>query len=110
MNHWASTTLVPYGSSSGMLASLSINHDTHIPQYHYWWELNLAVEPKITIATVLANFNLGVRYGIAIRMYIHEYEILVYFNLAVTQADHQTAKFNSPPNFLAIQYIGMRGS
>ena len=26
------------------------------------------------------------------------------FNLAVVQADHQTAKFNSPPNFLAIQY------
>ena len=31
-------------------------------------------------------------------------EILADFNLAVAQADCQTDKFNSPPNFLAIQY------
>ena len=36
-------------------------------------------------------------------MYICEKEILVDFNLAVAQAVHQTAKFNSPPNFPAIR-------
>ena len=36
----------------------------------YWQELNLAVEPKITIARILANFiNLAVRYGIAMHTY-----------------------------------------
>ena len=31
--------------------------------------------------------------------------ILADFNLAVTKADHQTTKFNSPPNFSAIRYV-----
>ena len=31
----------------------------------YWQELNLAVEPKIAIARILADLNLAVRYGIA---------------------------------------------
>ena len=35
----------------------------------YWRELNLAVEPKIAIGRILADFNLVVQYGIAIRMY-----------------------------------------
>ena len=35
----------------------------------YWQELNLAVEPKIAIERILADFNLAVRYGIAIRIY-----------------------------------------
>ena len=35
----------------------------------YWRELNLAVKPNIAIATVLADFNLAVRYGITIRIY-----------------------------------------
>ena len=35
----------------------------------YWQELNLAVEPKIAIARILADLNLAVRYGIAIRVY-----------------------------------------
>ena len=35
----------------------------------YWRELNLAVEPKIAIARILADLNLAVRYGIAIRIY-----------------------------------------
>ena len=48
---------------------------------NYWWELNLVVEPKIAITTVLVDFN-----------------------LAVAQAHGQTAKFNSLPNFPAIQY------
>ena len=34
----------------------------------YWRELNLAVEPKIAIARILADLNLTVRYGIAIRI------------------------------------------
>ena len=44
---------------------------------------NLAVEPKVTIATVLADFNLTVWYGIMHHMYICKYEILADFNLAV---------------------------
>ena len=35
----------------------------------YWRELNLAVEPKIAIARILADLKLAVRYGIAIRIY-----------------------------------------
>ena len=35
----------------------------------YWRELNLAVEPKIAIARILADLNLAVRYGIAIRIH-----------------------------------------
>ena len=35
----------------------------------YWRALNLAVEPKIAIAGILADLNLAVRYGIAIRIY-----------------------------------------
>ena len=31
------------------------------------------------------------------------YEILVDFNLVVAKVDRQIVKFNSPPNFLAIQ-------
>ena len=34
----------------------------------YWRELNLAVEPKITIARILADLNLAVWYGIAVRI------------------------------------------
>ena len=34
----------------------------------YWQEFNLAVEPKIVIARILAGLNLAVRYGIAIRI------------------------------------------
>ena len=29
-------------------------------RWKYWWELNLAVEPKITFARIMANFNLAV--------------------------------------------------
>ena len=32
----------------------------------YWRELNLAVEPKITIERIIVDLNLAVRYGIAI--------------------------------------------
>ena len=36
----------------------------------YWRALNLAVEPKIAIERILADLNLAVRYGIAIRIYV----------------------------------------
>ena len=35
----------------------------------YWRALNLAVEPQIAVRRVLADLNLAVRYGIAIRIY-----------------------------------------
>ena len=37
--------------------------------WKYWRELNLVVEPKITIARILADLNLAVRYRIAIHIY-----------------------------------------
>ena len=49
----------------------------------------------------------GFKFGGSVRdrhMYICKYEILAHFNLAVAKVDHQTAKFNSPPNFPAIRY------
>ena len=36
----------------------------------YWRALNLAVEPQIAIRRILADLNLAVRYGIAIRIYV----------------------------------------
>ena len=43
---------------------------SYIPySWKYWWELNLMVEPKITIARILADLHLVVRYRIAIRIY-----------------------------------------
>ena len=36
--------------------------------WKYWWELNLAVEPQITITRILVDLNLVVWYGIAIRI------------------------------------------
>ena len=36
----------------------------------YWRELNLAVGSQMAIAKALADFNLAVRYGIAIRIYV----------------------------------------
>ena len=45
-------------------------------KYHiagkYWRALNLAVEPKIAIERILADLNLSVWYGIAIRIIICE--------------------------------------
>ena len=42
----------------------------------------MAVEPQIAITRILANLNLAVQYGIAVRI-ICEKEILADFNLAV---------------------------
>ena len=42
----------------------------HVPYSRkYWQELNLVVEPKITIARILADLNLAVQYRITIRIY-----------------------------------------
>ena len=56
------------------------------------------------ITKILVDFNLAVWYGIAIHTYARAEEILADFNLVVVKWDRQTAKFNSLPNFLAIQY------
>ena len=49
-----------------------VEHATPLIPYSRknWLELNLAVEPKIAIARILADLNLAVRYGIAIRIII----------------------------------------
>ena len=43
---------------------------TLLYSWKYWQELNLAVEPKIAIARVLADLNLVVRYWITIPIYV----------------------------------------
>ena len=69
----------------------------------YWQELNFVVGSQMAIAKALADFNLAVRYGIAIR--ICEQEILADFNLAVVELDRQTVKFS---RFVAwfLSYLG----
>ena len=47
---------------------IHVNFD-HAWAEHYPVTLNLAVEPKIAIERILADLNLAVRYGIAIRIY-----------------------------------------
>ena len=61
----------------------------------YW---NLAAGPQIAIGGSLRDHHTYNNTGIC------KYEILADFTLAVAMVDHQTTKFNSPPNFLAIQY------
>ena len=66
-------------------------------------ELNLAVGSQITIANVLVDLNLAVRYGIAIRIM----QVRNFWRFLICQFLKQTAKttkLNSPPNFPAIQY------
>ena len=60
--------------------------------WKYWRELNLAVEPKIAITRILADLNLVVRYGIAIRIYVSRklWRILIW------------RLYYRPPNFPAI--------
>ena len=51
-------------------SEIYVSSDGDIPYSRkYWQELNLAVEPKLAITRILANLNLAVRYGIAIRLY-----------------------------------------
>ena len=62
------------------------------------------VGPQIAITKNIGRF----KFGSLVRdrhTYICKYEILVDFNLVVAKLDHQTAKFNSPPNFPSIRYI-----
>ena len=49
----------------------------------YWRKLNLAVEPKIAIARILADLNLAVRYGITIHILYASRKFWQIFNLAV---------------------------
>ena len=60
------------------------------------------VEPKITIARILADLNLTIRYRIAIRIN----ESRKFWRILICNGgcniDHQTAKFNSPPNFSSV--------
>jgi hypothetical protein len=60
----------PSTISSNRLSAFSNNRlskTCRIPYSRkYWRELNLAVEPKIAIARILADLNLAVQYGIAI--------------------------------------------
>ena len=48
---------------------LKFYHTMLLYSQKYWRELNLAVEPKIAITRILADLNLAVQYGIAIRIY-----------------------------------------
>ena len=57
--------------------------------WKYWWELNLVVEPKIAIATALADFNSAVRYGIIIHIIYASMKYWRIFNLAVAMVDHK---------------------
>ena len=54
----------------------------------------MAVGPQIAIVKRLADLNLAVRYGIAIRIITCKYEILADFNLAVARQTAKTAKFS----------------
>ena len=63
----------------------------------------MVVGPQIANCENIGRF----KFGGSVRdchTYICKYEILADFNLVVAKTDHQTAKFNSPPNFPAIQY------
>ena len=52
----------------------------------------MAVGSQIANANVLGDLNTSVRDR---HMYVCELEILVDFNLAAAEADHQTAKFSA---------------
>ena len=58
------TSAAKKGRYATMFARLLTPHSRK-----YWQELNFAVEPRITIARILADLNLAVQYGIAIRMH-----------------------------------------
>ena len=61
---------VEYTWLNCIIISLAYNIERCIPySQKYWRELNLAVEPKIAIARILADLNLAVWYGIAIRIH-----------------------------------------
>ena len=56
--------------TEGPLSVIPLYNGMHILySQKYWRELNLASEPKIAIARILADLNLAVRYRIAIHIY-----------------------------------------
>ena len=63
-----------------LLAFMRINQLPYSRKY--WRELNLAIEPKLAIARILADLNLAVRYVVAIRIYVSR-KFWSDFNLAV---------------------------
>ena len=63
----------------------------------YWQKLNLVAEPKITIARILADLNLAVRYRIAIRKYASR-------KFGRYNIDHQ------PPTLIPHQIIWLYGN
>ena len=73
------------GNACTVRDTVCINHPIlYIPYSRkYWWELNLAVGSQMAIAKVLANFNLAVRYGIAIHIYASKkfWRILIWRSL-----------------------------
>ena len=68
--------------------------------WKYWWELNLAVEPKIAIARMLVDLNLAVWYGIA--MCIIYYVSRNFGGFLIWRLLIWTTKL---PKFLVVQYI-----
>ena len=74
---------------------LSLKEATGIPYSHeYWRSLNLAVLSQTKFFTLLADLNLAVWYGIAIRTCTRE-KNLADFNLAVER--HTTKQRNLIP-------------
>ena len=53
-----------------MYMNVKVTKFENLYSQKYWWELNLAVEPKIAIARILADLNLVVWYRIAVHIYV----------------------------------------
>ena len=72
MNSWVGTSII-FGYHIKEIDNIIIDGMRGGPAIpysrKYWRELNLANEPKIAIARILADLNLAVQYRIAIRIY-----------------------------------------
>ena len=76
---------------------------TYIPYSRkYWWELNLAVGSQIAITNILADLNLAVWYGIAIRIYASK----KFWQILIWQSLRQSA---NPPNLILRQIFQLYG-
>ena len=62
----------------------------------YWQEFNLVVEPKSLLPTILADLNLAVQYGIAIRIYVSK----KYWQISIWRLHRQATKL---PNLIPSQ-------